>query len=383
MLRLAYGWWVLAALASLAAGGVRADGIVVGPKSYAGPLEEWSQEAIIIFQASKRPGEAVEDLILKITVEGEVDEFAWVVPFPTAPAVEEEDAALFVELRNYVQARTRRPVKKRSKGAGGFGSAGAQEAAVAVISREVVGSFDVAVVREEEAGALNAWLAEEGYREIENGDDVIDSYREKGYVFACIKVSDAALAEEDSVDIHPLRFTFRTGGRDAIYFPMRMTGLQSKPFAVNLYVFYRFWLNDERSRYGFVHRGFVLKYRDWDTPACTMNGGKTWGAPGSDPLLKDQAHLLNRVPAMLRRLHPGERYYLTNIQDGHLEPREVRQWKDDLWLFPYYTNRRFVPFDARPGGVAAAAYMDKEHTAGAPAGTEPAAASAAPAGLEP
>jgi hypothetical protein len=32
---------------------------------------------------------------------------------------------------------------------------------------------------------------------------------------------------------------------------------------------------------------------------------------------------------------------------------DVRQWKDDLCMFPYYTDRNMVPHDARPGGAAA------------------------------
>jgi hypothetical protein len=32
---------------------------------------------------------------------------------------------------------------------------------------------------------------------------------------------------------------------------------------------------------------------------------------------------------------------------------DVRQWKDDLWMSPYYTDRNMVPHDAHPGGAAA------------------------------
>jgi hypothetical protein len=39
-----------------------------------------------------------------------------------------------------------------------------------------------------------------------------------------------------------------------------------------------------------------------------------------------------------------------------LKPADVREWKDDLWMFPYYTNRRFVPWDARPGEAGSAAW---------------------------
>ena len=45
---------------------------------------------------------------------------------------------------------------------------------------------------------------------------------------------------------------------------MKLTGLQSQPFSVNLYVLYRYWLNDSKSKFGYEHRGFRLKYRDWD-----------------------------------------------------------------------------------------------------------------------
>jgi hypothetical protein len=62
------------------------------------------------------------------------------------------------------------------------------------------------------------------------------------------------------------------------------------------------------------------------------------------------------VNALFQKLHPGERYYLTNIQAFGLMPSNVRQWSDDLWLFPYYTNRSFVPQDARQGNPASVAW---------------------------
>lgn len=51
------------------------DGIVVAPGKYKGSLQEKSLEAIIIFEPSERHG-AIEHLIIKIRVEGDVDHFA-------------------------------------------------------------------------------------------------------------------------------------------------------------------------------------------------------------------------------------------------------------------------------------------------------------------
>jgi hypothetical protein len=347
-------------LTCLAAQQVSADGLVFRPIAYEGSLNERSQEAIIIFHNGDKPGEATQDLILKISVQGDVDQFAWVVPLPSAPQTGEEDAKLFEELHKYVQARLvaggGRPKKED-----GLNSAGEAAPATArdveVISRETVGSFDVSIVKENRAGSLNQWLTNNKYQPVPGGDVVIEWYRKKGYVFACMRVSDAALFKDRAVDLHPLRFSFKTGGRDGIFFPMRLTGLQEERFDINLYVFYDKWVNDRLSPYGYVHRDFYLRWRDYDSDECIANAGKLWSTPKEDPYLRGYAHLMPAVTKMFQRLHRGKRYYLTNVYARGVKPSEVLAWKDDLWMFPYYTNRNFVPYDAREGGVAALGYQ--------------------------
>ncbi len=350
--------WLAVLLGWAAASAALADGEIVPPRDYKGSLEERAQEAIIIFEGSEAPGEATEDVILRIQVVGHVEKFAWIIPFPGEPTIAKEEPKLFAELFDYVEARraSLHTKKPGTKFAGADAEAVPAEAEVEVLSRKVVGSFDTAVVREKAAGALNRWLEGEGFQTLRDAEDVVGFYRRKGYVFACIKVSDVALEKDKPVDSHPLRFSFRTGGRDGIFYPMRMTGLQSQPFDVNLYVFYRAWLNDRLSRYGYVHRGFRLHYRDWDTRACKPNAGKTWSDAEGDPFLRSMAGRIPTVQKLFQKLHPGSRYYLTNLQARQMVPAEVRQWPDDLWLFPYYVNRKFVPFDARPGGPASGAW---------------------------
>lgn len=333
-----------------------ADGKVVPPRDYTGSLEERAQEALIVFHSSETPGQAKEDLILKIQVSGQADRFAWVVPLPSEPDIGKEDPKLFSELFAYVENRRR--LERKSEGAHGGKSAPAAEEArpVEVLSRQTVGEFDVAVVRENESGGLNPWLEREGYQPLAGAEDVLDFYRQKGYVYACMKVSAEALAKGGQIESHPLRFTFSTGGRDGIFFPMKLTGLQSEPFDVNLYVLYGAWLNDKLSKFGYQHRGFSLRYRDWDSPQCVANAGKSYSLPAEDPFLKGFAGQIPTVTALCQKLHPGEKYYLTNIQASGLKPSDVRAWSDDLWLFPYYTKRGMVPYDARAGGVATAAW---------------------------
>jgi len=346
-------WLMVLVLCGVAFG----DGKIMPPRDYKGSLEERAQEAIIIFNGSDTAGKAVEDLILKIQVHGSAKKFAWIIPFPNEPKIKKEDPKLFKECFDYVQARTRRRYTKGSDSKGAAPTAARPEhSGVKVLSRQIVGSFDTAVVQDKEAGALNKWLDQEGFQTIENGEDVVGWYRKKGYVFACIKVSAAELAADKPIDSHPLRFTFRTGGRDGIYYPMKMTGLQKAKFDVNLYIFYHAWINDKLSKYGYVHRGFRLRFRDWDTSQCKPNAGKTWSSPADDVYLAPLAGRIQTVAKLFQKLHPGERYYMTNIAAYGMKPEDVREWADDLWLFPYYINREMVPYDARPGGPAAAAW---------------------------
>jgi hypothetical protein len=338
--------FVIFAVLSLGTHSTFGDGKVMPPKNYKGSLEEKSQEAILIMRKPGYSESAVQDMILKISVEGEVKEFAWIIPLPNVPKIKKEDPGLFKELFDYVEYRN-----TRSKHGGKTSNAPAADntasKSVEVIKRETVGDFDITTVRETDQGGLNPWLESEGFQTLEGSEDVLDFYREKNYVYACIKVSSEALASEKSIDSQPLRFTFETGGTDGIFFPMKLTGLQKDRFNVNLYIFYEAWLNDNLNEFGYKNRGMQLKYRDYDTQACKANAGKNYSVPEEDPFLKSAARKIPTVKKLFQKLYPGKRFYLTNIYANALDPAEVREWSDDLWLYPYYTDRSYVPLDAR------------------------------------
>ena len=337
---------------------VSADGLVMPPIAYKGSLNETAQEAILIFHKGTEDEPSSQDMILKISVQGEASDFGWVVPLPGVPETGKADAAMFKELHDYVQARMPRTKGKKEARSGGIDNLAEPQATpdVEVVKREVVGSYDVAIVREHKAGALLDWLKENKFQAPDGIGDVIEFYRSKKYVFACMKVTDAELKRTMPADLHPIRFTFSTGGQDGIFFPMRMTGLQEAPFDLNLYILYDKWINDELSRYGFTRRGLQLRWRDYDSRTCTPNAGKWWARPDKDRYLSGYARLFPTVTSYMAEHHPDNRYYLTNIYARQLDPEEVLDWKDDLWVFPYYTNKRFVPFDARKGGPAALGY---------------------------
>jgi len=338
------------------------DGFLRPPKDYKGPLSEDAQEAIIVFTPGTEETSAKQDMILKIAVNGQTDDFAWIIPFPNPPKTAKESAKLFDELRNYVRFRTAPPMPKSNKTGGFFGSAKSAAPPVAkveVISRELVGAYEVAVVRENEANSLNAWLKENGYQPIPTkGAKVVAEYRAKNYVFACVKVRDTKLATSKTrrAELHPLRFSFDTGGRDGVYFPMRLTGLQDEPFNVNLHIFHRYWLNDRVNGYGYLHRGLKMAHRDWDTARCQPSGGKSWSDPAGDSFLADAKHIVPSVTKLMQKRHPGRRFYLTTLKATRVLPADILEGRGDYWFFPFYTNPKMIPYDAQAGGPAHAIY---------------------------
>ncbi|MGC4001614.1 MAG: DUF2330 domain-containing protein [Pirellulales bacterium] len=343
---------------------LRADGKLVRPRDYAGSLEERAQEAIIVFQEGDETRSAVEDLILKIAVKGNVREFAWIIPLPNVPNGSVESPALFHELFDYCETR-RTSVKHAGESKTEAKTAKSVERGVTELKTQLVGDFRISTIREETPGALDDWLLANGYQSLgDDAADVLRFYREKRWCYACIRVSDAALAGDRPVDLRPLRLRFETGGRDGIVFPMKLTGLQTDPFDVNLYVFAQAWLNDDLNAFGYVHRGLTLKFRDFDGPNCVANAGKLYGRPAEDAYLRPYAPRLPETAKFFLANYPGERFYLTNLGIRNLDPRTARAWPDDLWLFPYYTSVGVIPFDARPGGGAERIALDQSIGAG-------------------
>lgn len=346
--------FVLATWLSIAPS-LRADGKVVRHRDYHGSLEESAQEAIILFEPGSEGVSAVEDLILKISVTGNTNQFAWIVPFPNVPETSEESPKLFDELFRYCEERSSYP-RAHAAGEKSATPSKGEVKPVEVLRSQVVGSFQVTTVREQQAGTLNQWLTDNKYQPLEGAGDVLDFYRRKNYVFTCIRVSDAALTGERPVDLHPLRFHFKTGGRDGIYFPMRLTSLQQAPFNLNLYIFTGSWLNDRLNAFGYVQQGLRLRFRDFDSPTCTPNAGKWYAEPKQDAYLREYAPRLPEITKLFQKLSPQGKYYLTNIQAYDIQPANLRRQPDDLWLFPFYTNTGMVPYDARADGIAHGAY---------------------------
>lgn len=123
-------------------------------------------------------------------------------------------------------------------------SAGGAAPGVVVLSREIVGSYDVAVVGADAAAtgiardaALAAWFKQNGFVLPASAAPLLAEYAAKSWVFAAVKLRpDAAATSAAYLTPHPLIFKFKT---TAPVYPMRLTGIGNGLLTLDLYVFGR------------------------------------------------------------------------------------------------------------------------------------------------
>jgi len=298
---------------------VWADGTFV-PKyeerAYEGSLEQKAQEAIIVHK------DGVEDLILKVTYQGTPQEFAWLIPFPSVPEISRANAELFAELFAYVEhalARGYRWSRKWGKGE----DEEAEEVGVEVIARKTVGSYETTTVKETVKGALSQWLLDNGYLELKGAESELEYYRKLGWVFAAIKVREAlAAAPGGAVDLHPLRFKFKTRERDKMVYPLKLSVFQKSPLDVNLYVFTDSFINIDYDEKGVLTKGFEARLKEGTTRWSHKRVADVL------PMWKTRRFFLKN--------YARDRFCLTNIQVQGLKPSEIREWSEDLYIYPQY-----------------------------------------------
>jgi hypothetical protein len=251
---------------------VLADGMVVPTIAFPAKVTIPDQRALIHFT------NGVERLVIETRFNGAGTNFAWVVPLPSRPFIEEATTGLFPTLqyifrpeivhdvpRYYIGvllalgfvyllrlaaksvsnafaiaivflllvflASALLPALSRGRRSAGMNSTSSQE--VSVLDRKLAGIFETTTITSRDSKALENWLRDNGFAISENTKPVIESYVKDGWVFVAAKIRRDKPDSETSTP-HPLSFTFKT---DKPVYPMRLTGVDSGPLRVDLYVF--------------------------------------------------------------------------------------------------------------------------------------------------
>ena len=249
-----------------------ADGMVIPTIAFPAKVTIPDQRALIHFT------NGVERLVIETRFTGAGTNFAWVVPFPSPPVIEEATtglfptlqylfrpeivhdvpryyigillvlgfvyllwrgsqsvwnafvAATFILLLLFLAAMLLPALAKAKKGA--MSSPSSQQT-VSLLDRKLVGIFETVTLTSRDSRALENWLRDNGFAIAHDAKPVIEEYLKDGWVFVAAKVHRDD-AKPDISTPHPLSFTFKT---DKPVYPMRLTGLNSQSLSVDLYVF--------------------------------------------------------------------------------------------------------------------------------------------------
>lgn len=246
-----------------------ADGKVFPPTAFPVNVTIPDQRALIHFT------NGIERLVIETRFTGSGTNFAWVVPLPSQPVIEEASTGLFPTLQYLFRPQIKHNVPRYYLGilvavgfvcllrlvassgwsalliallilllaalliptlstAGSKGMASSDTGqAVSILDRRLVGVFETTTIASRDLSALQTWLRENGFAISTNSRPVIASYVKDGWVFVAAKVRRDKPDAETSTP-HPLSFTFKSG---TPVYPMRLTGVDNGPLTVELYVF--------------------------------------------------------------------------------------------------------------------------------------------------
>jgi hypothetical protein len=220
----------------------------------------------------------IQTLAIETRFEGDGTEFAWVVPLPSIPEISAATTGLFPTLRAVFAPEL---IELNASGLGALllllagvaiasvlaaagqrrlailvaigsvvlaigaampllgkaraiprGDTGVESPGITIHERQVVGSFETVTISSTEGERLTDWLEQNGFAVSAESRPVIAAYVEDGWVFVAIRLQRAV--GEDVSTPHPLIFRFESA---RCVYPMRLTGVQNRPIALELYIF--------------------------------------------------------------------------------------------------------------------------------------------------
>ncbi|MFF8862203.1 DUF2330 domain-containing protein [Streptomyces sp. NPDC015139] len=182
-----------------------------------------------------------EQIVMRLTVDGDAAHAAWIMPVPHRATVRLGDAALFDQLAQAVAPvhRTRYhfwpgtgdwPFDGRDLAAdGALPAAGG----VSVVGRQRLGPFDVARLTATDPAALGDWLHRHGFSLPARLKTALRPYVDRHWEYVAVRLAPRAGGTPLHGALDPLHLTFDA---DRPVYPMRLSRLARTPQSLGLYV---------------------------------------------------------------------------------------------------------------------------------------------------
>ncbi|SNX58122.1 uncharacterized protein DUF2330 [Streptomyces sp. TLI_55] len=186
-----------------------------------------------------------ERIVMRLTVAGDSDRAAWIMPVPHRADVTLGDPALFDELD-----KTTAPVHRTRTHfwpqdgdwplvSGGGRDTGApppgvdRAPGVAVVGRQKLGPFDVARLTATDPAALGDWLADHGFSLPPRLSAALQPYVARRWEYVAIRLAPDTTGTPLRGILDPLSLSFAA---DEPVYPMRLSRLARTPQSLGLYV---------------------------------------------------------------------------------------------------------------------------------------------------
>ncbi|MEV7982974.1 DUF2330 domain-containing protein [Streptomyces sp. NPDC086519] len=186
-----------------------------------------------------------EQIVLRLTVDGDADRTAWIMPVPHRATVALADPALFDQLHTLTAPahRTRHHFWPEDGDwpltTGGTASpgrppgAGAPAPRVGVVDRQRLGPFDVAQLTATDSGALDGWLRGNGFPFPPRLNTALQPYVADHWEYVAVRLAPATAGTPLRGALDPLRVAFAS---ERPVYPMRLSRFAATPQSLGLYV---------------------------------------------------------------------------------------------------------------------------------------------------
>ncbi|MDQ0580714.1 DUF2330 domain-containing protein [Streptomyces rishiriensis] len=231
---------VLLALLAIQLGSLVAPAYACG----CGALVPGDQRQVVVGRevSAVRWDGAQEQIVMRLTVDGDADRAAWIMPVPHRATVGLGDPELFDQLAAATAPvhRTRHhfwPQDGDWPLTTGGGRAGppppGARPGVGVIGRERLGPFDVARLTATDPAGLDDWLRANDFALPDRLETALRPYVDRHWEYVAVRLTPESAGTALRGELEPLHLTFAT---DRLVYPMRLSRLAATPQSLGLYV---------------------------------------------------------------------------------------------------------------------------------------------------
>ncbi|MEV1068451.1 DUF2330 domain-containing protein [Streptomyces sp. NPDC050263] len=185
-----------------------------------------------------------EQLVMSLTVDGDADRAAWIMPVPNRATVELGDPELFDQLTGATapEQRTRHhfwpqdgdwPLTTGDDDRVGPPPPGAGAGGVGVVGRQRLGPFDVARLTATDPADLDDWLRSNDFVFPAALKTALQPYVDRRWEYVAVRLTPESTGAALNGRLDPLRLTFAA---DTLVYPMRLSRLAATPQSLGLYI---------------------------------------------------------------------------------------------------------------------------------------------------